>query len=323
MNSIINYLENVFASLPKTLEMETLKQEMLSNMEDKYNELKKAGKMENEAIGIVISEFGNMDELLSELDLPLIEETSLERQLTEEEVTSFLHKTTKAMNFIGIGVMLCILGSALLILFLQLYDQGLLIGVTEKTATLIGVAQLLLLVAIAVSLFIYSGQLLEKYKFMEKAASFELPIPLKKKITAEKDAYQPIFFRSVIIGVVLCILSPIAILITSSMNDQAAVYGVCLLLVFIAIAVYLFIVSGGKKDAYEKLLKVEEYSFEKRKEDKVIGAFAAVIWPLAVAIFLITGFLYGNWQINWIIFPITGLIMAMFSGAYTIIKKDR
>ncbi|MEM5597800.1 hypothetical protein AAHB53_18445 [Niallia circulans] len=85
------------------------------------------------------------------------------------------------MNFIGIGVMLCILGSALLILSLQMYDQGLLNGITENTATLIGVAQLLLFVAIAVSLFIYSGQLLEKYKFMEKTASFELSIPLKRK----------------------------------------------------------------------------------------------------------------------------------------------
>ncbi|MEM5597801.1 permease prefix domain 1-containing protein [Niallia circulans] len=95
MNSIINYLDNVFASLPKTLEMETLKQEMLSNMEDKYNELKKAGKLEHEAIGIVISEFGNMDELLSELDLPLTEETALEHQLTEEEVTTFYKKQQK------------------------------------------------------------------------------------------------------------------------------------------------------------------------------------------------------------------------------------
>ena len=51
MNSIINYLDNVFASLPKTSEMEKLKQEMLSNMEDKYYELKEEGKTENEADG--------------------------------------------------------------------------------------------------------------------------------------------------------------------------------------------------------------------------------------------------------------------------------
>lgn len=91
MNSIISYLDNVFANLPKTSEMEKLKLEMLSNMEDKYYELKEAGKSENEAIGIVISEFGNIDELLSELDIPLNEEKPSERQLSEEEVNLFFN----------------------------------------------------------------------------------------------------------------------------------------------------------------------------------------------------------------------------------------
>jgi hypothetical protein len=38
-------------------------------MEDKYNELISEGKKENEAIGIVISEFGNLDELAEGLGL--------------------------------------------------------------------------------------------------------------------------------------------------------------------------------------------------------------------------------------------------------------
>ncbi|WP_312099410.1 permease prefix domain 1-containing protein [Niallia sp.] len=323
MNSIINYLDNVFANLPKTSEMEKLKQEMLSSMEDKYYELKAAGKTENEAIGIVISEFGNIDELLSELDIPLNEEKSPERQLSEEEVNRFFQQTSKAMNWIGIGVMLCILGSSFLVLFIELYDNGFLNGITENTATLIGVAQLLLFVAIAVSLFIYSGQLLEKYKFIEKKGNFTIPTYLLKKIEMAKEAYQPIFFRSIIIGVSLCILSPISLLVTIAINEQAVTYGVCVLLLFIAIATYVFIVSGGKMGAYTKLLKEESYSIEKKHEDKVIGAFAAIIWPLATAIFLFTGFVYGNWHINWIIFPISGLLMAMFSGAYAILKKEQ
>ncbi|MEK5382325.1 permease prefix domain 1-containing protein [Niallia sp. FSL W8-0635] len=322
MNSIISYLDNVFANLPKTSEMEKLKLEMLSNMEDKYYELKEAGKSENEAIGIVISEFGNIDELLSELDIPLNEEKPSERQLSEEEVNLFFQLTSKAMNLIGIGVMLCILGSSILVLFLTLYDNGFLNGIAENTATLIGVAQLLLFVAIAVSLFIYSGLLLEKYKFIEKKGNFTIPIHLLKKIEMAKEAYQPIFFRSIIIGVSLCILSPVVLLVTIAINEQAVTYGVCVLLLLIAIATYVFIVNGGKMDAYTKLLKEESYSIEKKKEEKVIGAFAAIIWPLATAIFLFTGFVYGNWHINWIIFPIAGLLMAMFSGAYTIMKKE-
>ncbi|WP_048718828.1 permease prefix domain 1-containing protein [Bacillus sp. 522_BSPC] len=322
MNSIINYLDNVFANLPKTSEMEKLKLEMLSNMEEKYYELKEAGKSENEAIGIVISEFGNIDELLNELGISLNEAKSQERQLSEDEVNHFFQQTAKAMNLIGIGVFLCILGSALLVLFTELYDNGFLNGVTENTAALIGVAQLLLFVAIAVSLFIYSGQLLEKFKFIEKKGTFSLPLHLVKKIEMQKEAYQPIFFRSIIIGVSLCILSPVVLLVTIAINESATTYGVCVLLLLIAIATYLFIISGAKKDAYVKLLREESYSIEKKQEDKVIGAFAAVIWPLATAIFLFTGFVYENWHINWIIFPIAGLLMAMFGGAYSIMKKE-
>ena len=42
-------------------------------MEDKYNELIAEGKMDNEATGIVISEFGNLEELAEELDHRLYE----------------------------------------------------------------------------------------------------------------------------------------------------------------------------------------------------------------------------------------------------------
>lgn len=38
-------------------------------MEDKYNELISEGKSENEAVGTVISEFGNLDELAETLGL--------------------------------------------------------------------------------------------------------------------------------------------------------------------------------------------------------------------------------------------------------------
>jgi len=68
METIINYVETMFINLPETAELQQLKQDILLNMEDKYNELKAAGKSENEAVGTVISEFGNLDEILDELD---------------------------------------------------------------------------------------------------------------------------------------------------------------------------------------------------------------------------------------------------------------
>jgi len=66
METIKNYLDNMFANLSKTSEMLKLKNDIYSNMEEKYNEHKNDGKSENEATGIVISEFGNIDELIDE-----------------------------------------------------------------------------------------------------------------------------------------------------------------------------------------------------------------------------------------------------------------
>ncbi len=39
MDTIRNYLDNMFRSLPKTSEMIRLKEEILTNMLDKYHEL--------------------------------------------------------------------------------------------------------------------------------------------------------------------------------------------------------------------------------------------------------------------------------------------
>ena len=61
METIKNYLESMFLNLPNTPEVYKAKNELLQMMEDKYTELKGSGKSENEAIGIVISEFGNLD----------------------------------------------------------------------------------------------------------------------------------------------------------------------------------------------------------------------------------------------------------------------
>lgn len=77
METIKTYLDNLFLQLPKTPEVLRAREELLEMMEDKYEELKKQGKAEHEAIGTVIAEFGNLDEILEELH---VETVGRERQ---------------------------------------------------------------------------------------------------------------------------------------------------------------------------------------------------------------------------------------------------
>ena len=69
MEPIKNYLDMMFANLPSTPSVLRAKDELFQMMEDKYTELIQEGKSENEAVGSVISEFGNLDELAEALGL--------------------------------------------------------------------------------------------------------------------------------------------------------------------------------------------------------------------------------------------------------------
>ncbi len=326
MNTIETYLDNMFASLPRSNEVMKVKADLLANMEDKYNELKAEGKSENEAIGIVISEFGNIDELIKELGIEVNKEVDGEvlPELTSHEVNDFMEVSTKSGKLVGIGVVLCMLGAALVILTHQLVDDGIIIGISQGLGDILGLIPLLVLVAIAVGLFIYSGTIVEKYKYLEQG--FNLPPHLKNDLKQRYQNYNSTYNLSVIIGVTLCILSPILLFVTSIFGDNASVYGVVGLIIIVSIAVYIFIYFGKIKESYKRLLSLDEYSIpykQKQEEQRFIGVVASIVWPIVIIIFLVSGLIFNKWRINWIIFPITGMLFGVFSSAYAALKGKK
>lgn len=318
METTKNYLDNMFAALPKTARLAELKSNILANMEEKYSELKAQGKSENEAIGIVISEFGNIDELINELGIRREEEADPRPVATQEEVDTYIHaKKTMGLQ-IGIGAIFCILAPASLIFLLQLVQEGYIgAGLTDSTKAVPGLISLFILITVAVGLFIYSGMNFERYQYMEE--DVQLPPSVKAGIKQQYDSYTPSYSLSVILSVCLLIASPIILIITSLTDTLASSYGVVILLCIIAVAVFVLIYFGIIREGYSRLLEIGEYSGKMKEENKVIGAVASIVWPLATLIFLFCGFVYHTWYIAWIVFPITGILFGMFSAAYSII----
>ena len=98
METIKNYLETMFANMPNTPEVKKAKAELLSMMEDKFNEMIVDGVNENQAVGTVIAEFGNLDELAEDLGLSKALKETHEREeskprhfLRMEEVEDYLN----------------------------------------------------------------------------------------------------------------------------------------------------------------------------------------------------------------------------------------
>ena len=112
METIRNYLEPMFLKLPNTPEVYKAKNELWQMMEDKYTELKEEGKSENEAVGIVISEFGNLDELANDLGISQFIENQPMPQgktLSLDQAKSYLADAGKSAYRTALGVMLCVL----------------------------------------------------------------------------------------------------------------------------------------------------------------------------------------------------------------------
>ena len=325
METIKIYLENMFMNLPQTPEVERAKEELFQMMEDKYNELKESGRTENEAIGIVISEFGNLEEVAESLGISsyvhqeeqgYTEEQREGRRIGLEEARQYLDGQYSFGTRIGIGVALCIWSPIVLIILAGIADGT----PIEDMAAGVGLLVMFLLVAPAVAIFIYNGMKADKFKYLREEL-FYLDYDAENYVRAEEEEFQGVFTACITIGVVLCIISVIPIFVVGMLfggSDIASVVAVGILLFVVSIGVFLFIFGGVRKGAYSVLLQEGEYNREKKvrekKAEKVIGAIGGVYWSIVTCIYLLWSFLTMRWGFTWVIWPIAGILFGAIAS---------
>lgn len=196
MNTIYNYVESVFINLPRTSEMERLKQDMLANMEDKYQSLKDSGVSENEAIGTILAEFGNINEIIEEYNLSLEEEKFTENNdeiyLNDEEAEFFLQHRHKFAFSIALGVFFCVISVALFFTVIAFFEY-LLPSISENTSGVVAITFLLSTVAIGVGLFIIFGIKESTFSFENKI--LRLDARTHARLKAEHDEFKQRSYR--------------------------------------------------------------------------------------------------------------------------------
>jgi len=323
METIKNYLENLFARLPRTEQMRKIKQDLLENMLEKYEDYKAEGMSENEAIGRVITEFGNIDELLEELGITPADSTeaAVEYIVDKNEAEKYVSAKTRAGKMVGAGVFSIIFGVASLIFFNGLVDLGMVgRGMARDSAGAMGLLPMFLFIAAGVALFIFSELHLTDFNKLF-AKSFSLSNEAAEWVDFELGNYLRKHTLLIALGVVLCILAPLLIIFpTVILGEDAATFSVIVFLITVAIAVWIFVYSLTRRGAYERLLKVTDpWELEEKDDDLLSG----IMWPLAVIIFLLAGFLGHLWHIAWIVFPITALLQAIIGTIWVAKKKRR
>lgn len=317
METIKTYLENMFMHLPKNREALHAKEELLNMMEDKYLELKNEGKTENEAVGIVISEFGNLNEVAEELGLSQMMKDASEKPdkkvLNTDTVRDFIENRNRASYKVAIGVLLAIWSPILLIL-LSSTDNTRLMGI-ENGGLALGLIVLFIMAAMAVGLFIMSSVEFGRYD-LDKNEDFMLDYQADSFLRTEEDRNRMSIATRITIGVVLCIVSviPLIILGVLDVREDLLILSVGLMILMVGAAVVLFVTAGMKKASIDILLKKGEYTLEARNRNRKSETIGNVYWPIIVIIYLYWSFTSGNWGFTWIIWPLAGLLFAAIVG---------
>ena len=222
MEAIREYLHNMFLNLPETPQVLRAKAELMEMMEDKYEELRQEGMSEKEAVGTVISEFGNLDELAEELGIDSFmkqEQTqsdTMGNSTTDdtsrqsdprwglEEVRRYLSDGRKHARMVALGVMLCIWSPLLSSVSDGAVEEGYITNILSDAMD----GSLFLFVGIAVLLFIMASNCHKRYaKIKHFTINLDEQAVSYLMIRGKKDENKR--FVLLCLGVPLCVFSVI------------------------------------------------------------------------------------------------------------------
>lgn len=233
------------------------------------------------------------------------------RKVSMDEASEYIALRKQALPKIAVGVLLCIMSPAVLLIMSGLASMGK-FGVTDRIATVVGLVCLFIHVGCAVFLFITNGTKLDKYEFLENEC-FETEYGVDGMAKERLAEAQPGNTRALVTGVLMCILAAVPLVVCSVLNLPQLIIScmIALLLVVVGIAVYLFISVCAVNASYKVLLQIEDYSPERKETNKKLETMTRIYWLAVVAIFLTISFLTQRWDKTWIIWAVSGVLFAV------------
>jgi len=243
------------------------------------------------------------------------------RRVSMEEAGTFLTVKKETSRKIALGVMLCIFSPMAIILLPVLAESGTL-KMSVEAASAIGLAALFIMVLVAVVNFITCGMRTSAYEYLDKEV-IDTEYGVAGMVKEKKNNFQATYTRNIVVGVSLILLGIIPLITVACIceNEVVIVSLVDLLLFMVGIGVFLFCNAGIVWESYQKLLQEGDYTPETKKNNKKKEPYAAIYWTLATAIYLAWSFITNDWERTWIVWPIAGVLFAVYSAILGIVLK--
>lgn len=244
------------------------------------------------------------------------------KHVTMAQANEYLALRIRAARQIAFATFLCIL-SPIPLLLLGAATQLPGAPLSENLAGGLGLIALLVLVAIAVSIYVFTGFQNAPYEFLEKEP-FETEYGVRGMVQEKQKTFRTAYARANIAATCICVLSPVPLFAGLFLEHEflmVALLSVTLLMV--GIGVVLFITVGVRWASMQRLLKEGEYSAKEKRKSRLTGPIATVYWLLATAVYLAISFVTNDWKTSWIVWPVAGVLFAAVMAVCNLIADKR
>ena len=199
--------------------------------------------------------------------------------------------------------------------------------ITENAAAGIGLCVMLVLLAVAVSIFLRADADVRDYRFLEEEP-FETEYGVEGMVRQRQREYKDTHTRLVTVGVVLCVLAAVPLFAAMCINGSDLLYiaAVCALLVLVAIGCLALVTAGVYQGAMEQLLEEGDYTRREKSQKNITGPVSVIYWLAVTAVFLIYTFgPNGNGQprYSWIIWAVAGVLYAAVLAGIKLIRNRK
>ena len=240
--------------------------------------------------------------------------------ITADEVCEYLGTGSFSTFLRAFGVLLCIASPASAVLLGDLGD-----GWIANAFSSLGVAIFFVCIAAAVACFLLSKSYMKPWKFLRTQ-----PCVLDDEAREiAEDQYRKVEeegTRQKITGIVLCVLSPVPVIIFPSG------FGAAMFFFVVGAGVMMLVLRGSRKGLYKRLNRAEERAARAaettrryvtvEKEDKFtykdrsLQSVMSIYWQLVTCVYLGFSFLTGTWAISWMIWIIAGAVKKYIENRY-------
>lgn len=303
------YVELLFTGAARSEKNNELREELLGNLYDRYDEFLASGMSEEEAYSRTISGIGDLSELL---EINRGEQTEEPREdhsyfsapkpekcpLYSEEETEKKKRLYPILHAIAVVLyILCPVPS-------MIFDSD------------ISSALLFLFAAIATAIFIYTAH--------TKPVLVIYSLSEKERTALIRNRHGAGIMRGVGVALYITCVCPTILLVNTA--------GIILMFLMIALATAIMILTSSlfptEAECEPQFEKTEKNKSRKEKEipspyNVFCKVVSAIFWIVVIAVYLILSFTTCRWWVTWLIFPIAGFMSGIISGIFNLVSSRK